>query len=102
MHALSKAAALDHMGRLTEFHSSHELLALATEQLPAAIIPEALYVRADGRLLLLLARGDEYDAASQADDVVVFDPQTRATRFERLLRGAWPGALLWSREPRMA
>jgi hypothetical protein len=101
MHAISHAAALDHKGRLTEHYSSHQLLEMATEKLPAAIMPEALYVRADGMLLLTLAGDDDpYDPSipSAAQDIVLVDPENRTVKFDKLTPSSWLGVLLWSRE----
>ncbi len=100
MHATSHAQALDHRGRLTEHYSCDQLLELATEKLPAAIVPEALYVRADGKLMLTLADEDNYyddSSSSQTCDVVIVDPSGWTTKFSRFARGSWPGATIWTR-----
>lgn len=100
MHATSQALALDHRGRLTEYHSCDELMRLATERLSAAIVPEALYIRADGKLMLTLADDEEPYAQGKRDneqDVVIVDPGSWNVRFSRFLRGEWPGVLVWNR-----
>lgn len=101
MHATSQALALDHRGLLTEQYSCHELMQLATAQLSAAIVPDALYVRADGKLMLTLAHDEEtygpHPQERTQQDVVFIDPKSWTSRFGRFVRGEWPGAIVWNR-----
>jgi hypothetical protein len=97
MHVAARAAALDHRGLLTEYHTCDELVQKATEKLPPAVVPEALYMLPNGQMLLTLAGEDRFDEGLR--DVVLVDPATWTHRFARYGRNLWPDVVIWARKP---
>lgn len=100
MRVAARTAALDHRGLLTEYHSCDELVQKATQKLPAAVMPDALYVLPDGKLLLTLAGEDTSEDGMQ--DVVIVDPRGWTHRFARHGRNLLAEVLVWKRVPGLA